>query len=94
MPTYTYACRLCEHEQDEFRSISQRHDYPAHCGVDMKLVITGAYVSPDITPYYDDNLQCGIQSRQHKKEVMREQGVADRRDYRGHKWKGKRSASM
>jgi hypothetical protein len=40
--------------------------------------IGGNYVQPDMAPYWDENLQTGIKSRQHRKEVMREQGVAEK----------------
>ena len=89
MPTYTYECRICADTQEGVRTVAMRHDAPSHCGVYMRLIIVPGYVINDIAPYYDDNLQCGIRSRQHRQEVMREQGVYDRRDFKGHKWNGK-----
>jgi hypothetical protein len=32
----------------------------------------------DLEPYYDDNLETGIKSKQHRKEVMRERGVYEK----------------
>jgi len=87
MPTYVYGCRLCEAEAEEFKKISERFNAPTHCGEPMKLLIASRYVIADIEPYYDDQLDVGIKSRQHRKEVMREKEVYDKRDFKGQKWR-------
>ena len=53
----------------------------------MKLDVTGPAVHTDLEPYFDDNLDTYVKSRQHRKSVMREQGVEDKREYKGHRWR-------
>lgn len=42
MPLYEYECHLCEHIQDTFRSIADRHDAPEcdNCSFPMTLMIS------------------------------------------------------
>ena len=90
MPTYTYSCEVCGTEKDEFRSIAERNNGPECCGEQMQKIITLGYVITDMEPYYDENLETYVKSRQHRNEVMREHGVYDRREFKGHRWKRQR----
>lgn len=79
MPLYTYACNTCGRETDEFRSVAERNACPTcECGGSMRKIIAGYRVIGDLEPYYDDNLQAHIRSKQHRKEVMRDQGVSEK----------------
>lgn len=74
---YVYLCETCGGTRDEFRKVADRNN-PVMCDLCSVLMVRqmgGHNVAPDIEPYYDDNLQIGIKSRQHRKQVMREQGV-------------------
>lgn len=72
---YVYEC-ACGKTKEEFRKVDDRNDPVAcDCGKPMERVIGGHSVIPDMAPYYDDNLQTYIRSRQHRKDVMRQQGV-------------------
>ena len=88
-PTYSYECPGCGDVKDEYRSVAKRNDCPMckTCDREMRKIITPGFVRPDIAPYYDDNLQTYVESRQHKKQVMREQEVTDKREFKGHRWK-------
>jgi hypothetical protein len=44
----------------------------------MKKVIGGHSVVPDVQPYYDDNLETYVRSRQHRRSLMKEQGVYEK----------------
>lgn len=85
MPIYTYACSDCEAEQDAFRSIEKRNDAPDCdlCGIKTHKIISSYAAIGDLEPYYDDNLQSYVKSKQHRKQVMREQDVCEKF---GKKW--------
>jgi putative FmdB family regulatory protein len=79
MPLYTYTCDRCGKEADEFRSVAERNaPLDCSCGAPMKKIIAGSRVIGDLQPYYDDNLESFVKSRQHRREVMREKGVSEK----------------
>ena len=86
MPLYTYECSTCAGIEEAFRSIANRNQAPecSVCGTITKKIISGYSVVGDVEPYYDDNLQSYIKSKQHRKQVMREQGVMEKY---GRNWK-------
>lgn len=43
-----------------------------------RLVTTNYSVVRDVAPYYDDNLQTYVRSKQHRAEVMREKGLTEK----------------
>lgn len=63
---------------DAHRKVVDRNDCPpCKCGGETDKIISGFRVIGDLDPYYDDNLQTHIQSRQHRQKVMAEQGVSE-----------------
>lgn len=80
MPLYSYTCDACGASKDEFRKIDERNKAPDCdlCKLKMKKIISGYSVVNDVEPYYDDNLQSYVKSKQHRKALMKEQGVAER----------------
>ena len=84
MPLYEYRCRDCGEITEAVRSVDERMDAPAcGCGGETYKIISAYRVHPDFEPYYDDNLETHIKSKQHRKQVMREQGVSE---YYGQGW--------
>lgn len=78
MPIYSYVCQACRQETDDYRSVANRNDCPTcECGGETKKIISAYRVHSDLQPYYDDNLETHIESRQHRAQVMREQGVVE-----------------
>lgn len=78
MPLYTYSCRDCGHEVDAYRTVANRNDCPrCECGGETQKIIAASRVHGDMEPYYDDNLETHIKSRQHRQQVMREKGVVE-----------------
>ena len=79
MPIYEYRCHLCKELTDAFRSVADRDTCPdcKHCGSGTKKIISGYKVHSDMVPYYDENLQTHIQSKQHRRSVMKAQGVEE-----------------
>lgn len=77
---YVYDCPDCGGIKEEFRKVDDRNKLPKCelCKVVMSRVIGGHNVIPDLQPYFDENLQTGIKSRQHRERVMREQGVSEK----------------
>lgn len=75
---YTY--EHCGVQQDEFRSVAERNNGPAcpKCGEPMPKIIGGHKVIGDMDPYYDDNLETYVKSRQHRKQLMREKDVYEK----------------
>lgn len=90
---YVYGCPVCEGTKEEFRKVDDRNVLPDCdlCKTEMHRVLGGHNVSPDIHAYYDDNLQCGIESRQHRQRVMKEQGVYERYGSNWHTAKSSKS---
>lgn len=78
MPLYEYLCADCGHVTDEYRSVEQRNDAPkCECGGQTRKIVSGYKVHADMEPYYDENLETHIQSRQHRQQVMKEKGVVE-----------------
>lgn len=74
---YQWECD-CGKTKEEFRRMAQRNDKTiCECGQTMQRVIGGHYVTPDMAPYYDDNLETYVKSRQHRKDLMRQKGVSE-----------------
>ena len=46
-------------------------------GITRKIISLKYAVHGDFDPYFDDNLETYITSKQHRKRVMQEQGVAE-----------------
>lgn len=79
MPLYTYLCPDCKQEMDEFRSIEKRNECPkCECGGQTQKIISHYAAHGDLEPYYDDNLESHVRSRQHRKELMKEKGVSEK----------------
>ena len=75
---YEYRCHSCEEITECVRSIADRNNAPTcECGGTTRKIISIQRVHPDFEPYYDENLQTGIKSKQHRKRVMKEQGVSE-----------------
>ncbi len=79
MPLYTYRCTKCETEVDEFRSVAERDIAPeCECGSKTRKILSLSKPIGDLNPYYDENLQGYVKSRQHRKDLMRERGVTEK----------------
>lgn len=77
MPLYEWTCE-CGQSADEFRRVAERNlPKTCQCGKPMQRVITSYKAIGDLQPYYDENLESWVKSRQHRKRIMREQGVAE-----------------
>lgn len=78
MPIYEYRCQDCNEITDAFRSVSNRDDAPeCSCGGETKKIISSYRVHSDFAPYYDENLESYVKSKQHRKKVMKEKGVTE-----------------
>jgi len=81
MPIYEYRCQSnnCKEITEAHRSVEKRDDAPecSQCGKETRKIISIQRVHSDFVPYYDDNLETGIQSKQHRKKVMAEKGVTE-----------------
>jgi len=76
---YTYRCLDCKEITEATRSVADRNNLPEceHCGGVTKKIIAPYTVHPDFEPYYDDNLETYVQSKQHRKKVMKERDVVE-----------------
>ena len=76
MPTYEYQCADCQQITEAWRRVDDRNNCPAcECGGETKKIVSGYKVHADMEPYYDENLQTYIKGKQHRQQVMKEQGV-------------------
>ena len=80
MPIYEYRCRDCQKITDAYRSVVNMWEAPdCQCGGKTRKIITRRFsVHSDLTPYYDEHLETHIESKQHRKQVMAEQGVSEK----------------
>lgn len=73
---YEYQCKDCHETTEAWRCVDDRDDCPkCECGGETEKIISGYRVHGDFDPYYDDNLQTFVRSKQHRQQVMKEQGV-------------------
>lgn len=79
MILYEYECFQCEGLTEAMREIDDRDISPEcqHCGGRTRKIISAYRVHGDLSPYYDDNLETYITSKQHRKAVMSDQGVSE-----------------
>ena len=79
MPIYEYECKRCGHTFEERRRVDNRYRISCQqCGYgDLGILIGPVAVHTDLEPYYDIQLGCRIESKQQKKEVVRELGLTD-----------------
>ena len=79
MILYEYRCLLCKEITEALRDIDDRNTCPHcdQCGSSTKKIISGYKVHSDLTPYYDPNLETYIQGKQHRQQVMKQQGVEE-----------------
>lgn len=77
-PIYEARCQDCGELTDYYRSVANRDDTPkCECGGETKKIISRYAVQGDFEPYYDENLETHVKSKQHRKKVMKEQGVSE-----------------
>jgi putative FmdB family regulatory protein len=75
---YEYECP-CGKRKEELRAVADRNKpVKCVCGQRMKKLLGGHKVIGDMEPYYDDNLETYVRSRQHRKQVMRDKNVYEK----------------
>jgi putative FmdB family regulatory protein len=78
MILYEYRCKVCDEITEAVRDVDDRNNCPTClCGGETKKIISSYRTHSDLTPYFDENLQTFIQGKQHRKKVMKEQGVSE-----------------
>jgi len=80
MPIYEYACRKCGEITEKYRLVKDRDEAPECeiCGGMTRKILSISRPHSDLDPYYDDNLESHIKSKQHRKQVMKEKGVSEK----------------
>lgn len=79
MPLYSYECLACKQVTDDFRTVEKRNECPTcECGGETRKIIAHYAAHGDMDPYYDWNLDTYIKNKNHRKKVMREQGVDEK----------------
>lgn len=74
MPLYSYCCPTCEHQEDGFATVDERHTGAPECHGKMSLQIVPAMLSPDIAPYQavaGDRAGQYITSRKEHREFLK-----------------------
>ena len=75
---YEYRCGTCKEITVADRSVADRNNAPVcEFGGETRKIISLHKAHSDLTPYYDDTLETFIQSKQHRKDVMKDQGVSE-----------------
>jgi len=89
MPRYEYECPNCGRRQEKVIPITELDSTTVFCFCDkpgeeasvMKRLISRPMLQLDYQPYFDENIKTGgiwIESRQHRKQVMKEQGLYEK----------------
>ena len=79
MPLYDYECPLCGVQTDVWAGIDETEKLHG-CGNWMKRLISAPRISPDLEPYWDENMgqdPVYVKSKQHRKQLMGERGLVD-----------------
>jgi len=86
MPVYKYYCDKCGKYTKKVARIAERHEQTCdECGCELELAVPDrVFTILDIDPYFDTGFGCRVDSRQHKKRIMRERNLVDVRDYPSH----------
>jgi len=78
MFTYEYRCRICGDVTERLRELEDRDNCPfCECGGRTRKIISLPKIHRDMRPYFDENLGCQINGKQHRQRVMNEQGVQE-----------------
>lgn len=91
MPQYDVLCRKCNHEyNDIWKKMNDVYQCP-ECGEDCEVLITAPNIIPDnymsyetAFGYYDENIGkpgydgCLVESRSHRKKLMKENGLYEK----------------
>lgn len=86
MPTYTARCKTCEHIQDYYEKISNHDQTPPceKCGRAMEQIVSLSAVQT-FEPYWDPHIGTGkpvyVESKKHKKRLLKENGLREKCDY-------------
>lgn len=83
MPIYNYNCHKCGEKHDVWAKIEEQLKTCPDCGLPMiRLFSPPTNIITDIEPYFDDNIGSGgswVTSRQHKRALMKQEGLVHRR---------------
>jgi len=77
---YDYECEKCGHTDEHITDTGDVFTCPED-GEVLKRLPPVFRINTGPVPtggYYDENLQCGIRTNAHRKEVMRQQGVCEK----------------
>lgn len=81
MPLYDYYCETCGHECEMITGIDDQPECPG-CTIPMRRRMPGTHGinmgAAGAYGYYDDNLQCYINSNHQRREEMKRQGVQEK----------------
>lgn len=81
MPIYEYECPICKDFQEMYFSIEGCPDEIKcrYCtSMQKKIISRPQAIKPDWEPYYDEVLDTMITGRQHRRELMKAQGLIDK----------------
>jgi putative FmdB family regulatory protein len=80
MPNYAYRCPKCGTEEERYVPVAERNMQKCHsCHVVMeKLFMPGFSTIGEIEPYYDVGLGHRVESRKHRRQLMKELGVEEK----------------
>ena len=77
MPRYDYKCKTCDTVEEMVTGMDEYPDCP-ECGEKLKRLISNITVTPDLQPYFDENICPGgayVKSKQHRMELCEQHGV-------------------
>lgn len=84
MPLYDYRCPKCGELTDIWAKIDEKIKGCPQCGEDMARLLSPTRIQCDLRPYWDENLADRanphgqyVESRQHRRQLMKEQGLAE-----------------
>lgn len=79
MPLYRYFCPECDHEEDAFQTVAERHNGP-RCHGPMQIMICAPAVQADIPGYESPTTGRWIEGRAARRNDLKQSGA---RPYEG-----------
>lgn len=77
MPIYTFRCKACERQIEEFLSLKDFENVPDCCGERMNRVIVPPMIAADIKPYRSMIDGSMINSRSQHRQHLKDHGCVE-----------------
>ena len=80
MPVYEYECPDCGNREEKFvKNWADKHYQTCtRCKNPTDAIVSLTAINPDWEPYYDEVFETHIESRAHRRALMKEHGLVEK----------------